>query len=271
MEAYDSDRAKTRNLIAFFVLAYALSWSIGIPLALNNQGIIEPILPLWAHYFYAYGPMLSALIVTWISEGRPGLRDIVSRMVMWNVRPIWWIVALSPLVLGFATALILNLAGVSEISLSALGEVQFLPPLGIGALLLWILTFGIGEETGWRGYALPRLQDGRSALLATIILWIFWALWHLPTFFYLYNPAILIGWLFGNLAGAILFTWLFNSTGGSILIIAIWHGCFNFVSSTEAGDSLLAAVVSTIVMIWAVVIVLVFKPANLSHTDKVVK
>jgi membrane protease YdiL (CAAX protease family) len=215
--------------------------------------------------------MLSALIVTWISEGRPGLRDIGSRMVMWNVRPIWWIVALSPLILGFAIALILNMVTTSEISLSALGEVQFLPPLGIGALLLWILTFGIGEETGWRGYALPRLQDGRSAFIATVILWFFWALWHLPAFFYLYNPAILIGWLFGNFAGAILFTWLFNSSSGSILIVAIWHGCFNFITSSEAGDSLRAAVVSTMVMIWAVVIVLVFKPSNLSHMNKIIK
>jgi membrane protease YdiL (CAAX protease family) len=214
--------------------------------------------------------MLSALILTWISEGRSGLRDIGSRIAMWNVRPIWWIVALSPLVLGFAVALILNMITGSEIRLSALGEVQFLPPLGIGALVLWILTFGIGEEIGWRGYALPRLQVGRSALFATIILSIVWALWHLPAFFYLFDPAIAIGWGIGLFAGAIVFTWLFNSSGGSILIVAIWHGCFNFITSSDAGNGMLAAVVSTIVMVWAVVVVVIFKPATLSHTNKVV-
>lgn len=100
--------------------------------------------------------------------------------------------------------------------------------LGLAALPLWILTFGIGEETGWRGFALPRLQRGRSALSATIILWVFWALWHLPLFFYSYEASILPGFLIGLLAGAITLTWLYNSTSGTILLVALWHGTFNF-------------------------------------------
>jgi membrane protease YdiL (CAAX protease family) len=172
-----------RRLLAYFVLAYAISWSIAIPLALGAQGVISPVLPEWAHYFMGYGPMLAALIVTRITEGAPGLRRLGSSIVQWRVRPVWWIVAVSPLVFGFITAVILNLAAGSAIGLSDLGVVHFLPPLGLGALVLWIVTFGIGEEIGWRGYALPRLQKGRSALTATSILFVLWALWHLPAFF----------------------------------------------------------------------------------------
>jgi len=213
--------------------------------------------------------MLSALAVAGFSEGRQGLRDLFSRMVKWNVRPLWWAVAVSPLVLGLGVVLVLNLTSGSSISLSTLGEVKFLPGLGIGALFLWVFTFGFGEETGWRGYALPRLQSGRSAFLATVILWFFWALWHLPAYFYLYDPAIAPGWLIGQFAGAILFTWLFNSSTGSVLIVAIWHGCFNFITSSQAGSGLLAAVVSTVVMVWAVIILVAFKFRNLSHAEKV--
>jgi uncharacterized protein len=54
-----------------------------------------------------------------------------------------------------------NLVMDSRITLASLGNVTFLPPLGIAALPLWLLTFGSGEEVGWRGYALPRLQRGR--------------------------------------------------------------------------------------------------------------
>jgi membrane protease YdiL (CAAX protease family) len=255
--------------VAYFILAYAISWSIGVPLALGNQGIIPSILPLWMHYFVGYGPMLSALIVTWASQGGPELRELGQRMIKWRVRPIWWMAAVSPLIISLVVVLILNLVTGSQIHLSALGQVHFLPPLGIGALVLWILTFGIGEETGWRGYALPWLQKDRTALYATLILALVWALWHVPQFFYLFDPAIAIGWAIGLLAGAIVFTWLFNSSSGSILIVAIWHGCFNFTTASSAGNGILAAVVSTVVMVWAVVVIVLFKPKDLSKQERV--
>jgi membrane protease YdiL (CAAX protease family) len=258
----------SKNLIAYFILAYAISWAIAVPLALGKQGIISPILPQWTHYFAAYGPMLSALIVTWITQGQSGLRELGKRMIKWRVLPIWWIAALSPLIIGFTVVLILNLVTGSQINLSTLGDVKFLPPLGIGALVLWTLTFGIGEETGWRGYALPRLQKDRTALSATIILAVLWALWHLPQFFFLYDPAIAIGWVIGLFAGAIVLTWLYNSSMGSILIVAVWHGCFNFITSSNAGNGIIAAIVSAVVMVWAIVVILLFKPKDLSKQKR---
>lgn len=261
----------TKNLIAYFVLAYAISWSIGIPLALGKQGIIQPIFPLWVHYFVGYGPLLSAIIVTAVTQGTAGLTDLWKRMTLWKVNPIWWAVALSPLIIGLVVALIFNLVTGDPITISSLGNVNFLPPLGIGALFLWIFTFGIGEETGWRGYALPHLQKDRSALSATLILATLWAFWHLPQFFYVFDPAIAIGWAIGLFAGAIVFTWLLNNASGSILILAIWHGLFNFMSASDAGNGILAAVVSTIVMIWAVLVVVIFKSENLSKHEKFIR
>jgi len=152
------------------------------------------------------------------------------------------------------------------IDLVTMGQVDYLPTLGLAALPMWILTFGIGEETGWRGFALPRLQEGRSSLHATIILWIFWALWHLPLFFYSYDVSILPGFLIGLLAGAIVFSWLYNSTEGSILMTALWHGAFNFTTaciSCKTGST--SAVISALVMVWAILVVLIFKPASLSR------
>lgn len=256
-------------LVLYFVLAYAFSWAIGIPLALSENGIIQPILPEWAHYFIAFGPTLSAIIVTISFEGRDGLRRLISRVTCWHVSARWWAIALLPLLLGLGTVVGIRLVSGSWVDWSSFGEVHFLPSLGFGALLLWILTFGIGEETGWRGFALPRLQEGRSAYAATSILALLWALWHLPQFFYLFDPALAIGWAFGLYGGAIIFTWLFNSTGGSVLIVAVCHGAVNFVTGSNAGDGLVAAVVSTAVMVWAVLTVLIFKPANLSHQAKI--
>ena len=270
MTAAQPAHGQTRNVLAYFILAYVFSWSIGIPLALQQQGVIPPVLPLWTHYLVAYGPLLAAGIVTWRTEGKAGLITLGRRVLRWRVHPVWWGVALSPLMIGLVVALLLNWISAAPITVAALGEVNFLPPLGLGALALWLLTFGIGEEIGWRGYALPRLQKGRSALAATTLLAIGWALWHLPQFFYVFEPSIAIGWALGLFAGALVFTWLFNSTGGSVLLLAIWHGCFNFITASTAGNGLLAAIVSALVMVWAVVVVVKFKPATLSQSAKVV-
>jgi membrane protease YdiL (CAAX protease family) len=260
----------TRNaLVVFFPLAIVISWSIGIPLAITAANSADrPIMPFALHYLVGYGPMIAALLLTWITDGRSGLKELFSRILKWRVRPIWWLMAASPLVLFAVLAIGQRLLEGRWPEFALLGQVQFLPDLGLAAWVLWVLTFGFGEEIGWRGFALPRLQKGRSALSATLILSVFLALWHVPAFFYLYDRSILIGWLIGMVAGAIVFTWFYNSSQGSILIVALWHGSFNFVTGSQAGEGVIAAILSTVVMVWAVVLIIWFKPANLSHLKK---
>jgi membrane protease YdiL (CAAX protease family) len=267
-----SNPTKRHSLVLFFVLAYAFSWAVEIPLALRARGLIAAPIPWSLHYLAAYGPLLAAIIVTGLTDGREGLKSLWGRMFKWRVRPVWWLVALAPLVLYALLALVLRFIPGQEADLAALGQIDFLPNLGVGALFVWFLTFGLGEETGWRGFALPRLQRGHSAFSATVILWVFWALWHLPLFFYLYDATILAGFLLGLLAGAITFTWLYNSTGGSVLLVAVWHAAFNFVTGClVCKTGVTAAVVSTLVMVWAVVVVVWFKPARLSWVNKQVR
>ena len=256
------------SLLGYFVLAYAISWTIGIPLALIAQGKVDWQIPFPVHYLYAYGPMLSALIMTGFTKGRSGIADIFKRLFKWRMSFGWWMISLSPLAAYFVIVLVQRVIQGEWVDFSLLGEVNFLPNLGIGALSLWIFTYGIGEEVGWRGYALPRLQEKMSALNATLVLGVLWALWHLPIFFYLFDPAIAIGWFFGLMSGAILFTWLYNSTDGSLLAVALWHGTFNFITASAAGEGLGAAIMSTLVMVWAVALIFVYKPANLSAQEK---
>lgn len=263
MKTKSTNPNESKNLIVYFFLAYAISWSIGIPLALADRGIIPAILPSWSHYLVGYGPMLSALIVTGFSQGTSGLKHLGKRMIRW-VCPKWVILAFAPFILGFFAIKILNVLTGSGIRLSNLGALNYLPSLSAGvALLLWILTFGLGEETGWRGFALPRLQRGRSALGATMILAALWALWHLPQFFYLFDPFMVMGWLVGLFAGAVVLTWLYNSANESILIVAVWHGCFNFITASIAETGMLPAVMSTIVILWAVLVIVRTKPKHL--------
>src|SRR3972149_4560297 len=259
---------KRYPLPAYFILAYAVTWVVAIPLGLSARGVLPVRLPLALHYLTAYGPMLAAIIVTWVTGGSAGSRDLLSRIVRWRVGGWFLVAALSPLWLFALAALALRIFGRPWPEIQLLGEVNFLPNIGLlGAFVLWILTSGIGEETGWRGFALPRLQRGRSALSASLILSVFWALWHLPFLLLPYQPnyanlgILLPGFVLGLAAGAIVSTWLYNSTSGSILMVTLWHGVLNYVTAAKAGEGVIAVIVSTAIGVWAVAVVVVFKPA----------
>ncbi|MEP7190853.1 MAG: CPBP family intramembrane glutamic endopeptidase, partial [Roseiflexaceae bacterium] len=229
---------KQHPVMAYFILAYALSWAIEIPLAAAAQGWLHVPLPPALHYLASFGPMLSALIVTAATEGSAGIRQLLAGIVQWRVGLGWVLFAtLAPIAL-FAVAAIVGYATKRTWpELALLGEVDDLPYLGIvGAFMLWLLTFGVGEEIGWRGFALPRLQQGHSALTATLLLGVAWALWHLPAFFYkdtYVAMAFVTGFpllLLSILAASIVFTWLYNSTRGSLLLVILFHALFDFLS-----------------------------------------
>lgn len=259
---------KKRPLAGFYLLACGLSWAIQVPLALQAQGLIRSSIPFSTHYLSAFGPMLAAWIVTLIIAGPGGWKELLGKMTKVRLPARWWLWAVSPLLLYLAAALAVMLLSGRAPVFHDLGKVDFLPDLGAGTLFLWVFTFGFGEETGWRGFALPRLQRGRSALTATLILWGLWALWHSPLFFYAYDLATLPGFLIGLLAGAVTLTWLYNSTG-SIWIAALFHGTFNFTTACTACKSGIASpLISAAVMAWAVLIVIRYKPAKLSAQQR---
>lgn len=262
-------------VIAYFVLAFVLSWAIELPLAASAQGWLRIPVPPALHYLASFGPLVSALIITAATEGRPGVRHLLAGVVKWRVGRGWVLVALSPIALFGVAAIVGYTTNGTWPNLVLLGEVDYLPYLGVGgAFLLWLLTFGVGEEIGWRGYALPRLQQGQSALTATLILGTVWALWHLPAFFYrdTYMAMGLVTglplFLLSLLAASIMFTWLYNSTQGSLLMVIVFHALFDLLSVSRAGGGYAASMMSAGVMIWAVLIVILFKPMNLSHENK---
>ena len=258
------------QLAAYFVLAYAASWTIAVPLALQAQGVVGTHLPLALHYLTPFGPAAAALIIARLLREPPG----AGRPVQWHeVRrsAVWWLVGFaSPLLLFAVARLMARTAGQAVPAWMSLGHVSFLPDLGLGAWILWFATSGCGEETGWRGFALPRLQRTHSALTSSVLLAIGWAGWHVPAFFYVpgytaLGLRILPGFFVSILAGAIVLTWLYNSSGRSVLAVVLWHASFNFVTAPPSAGGLVAAVTSSLVMVWAVVVLWRNEWATLAH------
>jgi membrane protease YdiL (CAAX protease family) len=157
--------------------------------------------------------------------------------------------------------------------LQLLGQVNYLPYLGLWVLPVWLVTYGFGEEIGWRGFALPRLQKTMSVSKATLVLGLLWMLWHVPTFFYheTYQGRgwfILLGFIFGVLCGAVIFTWIYNSTGGSVLMVALWHGIFDLLSASKAGQDIIPIIMSALVILGALLITNINWPGNFLRVKK---
>src|SRR4026207_1804181 len=169
-----------------------------------------------------FGPAAAALRIARLLQEPPGTIEHAERRSVAHTT-FWWTVGFgSPLFLlviapvaargaGRAAA---RVAGRGPPTWTSLGHVNYLRDLGLAAWGLWLAT-GVGEELGWRGFALPRLQRTHSAMSSTLLLAIGWAGWHLPAFFYVPSYTamglrILPGFFLGVLAGAIVLTWLYN-------------------------------------------------------------
>jgi len=266
---------KKHALVFYFILAYAVTWCFEIPIALSAREMIKAQVPMAIHYLGAFGPMIAALMVTALTERTAGIRALLSRWFKWRVEIRYYAFAvLAPAVL-FALAVLINrvATGVWP-DLSLLGEADYLPYLGpLGALMLWFLTYGLGEETGWRGYALSHLQQRYSAASATLILAVLWAFWHVPAFFYrdtyiemglLGFPMFMVSITFATM----VFTWLYNSTGGSLLLVILFHAFFNWLSVSEAGGASVGIVMSLPIILWAIFVVRRYGPENAAPVQR---
>ncbi len=262
-------------LALYFVLAYAFSWAVEIPIALSVQGIIPTNVPLASHYFASFGPLLAALVVVSITEGVGGLRRLFQRLLKWRVGAGYALFAIVFPAGLFAVAVVASwiMQGAWP-DLGLLNEVDYLPPVGmLPALGLWLLTYGFGEEMGWRGYALPRLQSGRSAYSAALLLGVLWAGWHIPAIFYR-DTYMALGFLalplllFSVCIASIIITWLYNGTRGSLLMVILFHAIFNFFSVSEAGGDSAPIVMTAVIVFWAVRVVKVYGKENLAPVEK---
>jgi len=162
--------------------------------------------------------------LTYLNEGKRGVKNLLKRGVDYRFRKIWYvpIFFLFPVITGGALLLAI-LSGETLPKLSVLSN-PFL--IVVGFVYIFFLGGPFQEEWGWRGYALDRLQARWNALVSSLILGVFWGIWHLPLFFIygtIQSQTPIWGFMILILCGTILFTWVYNNTGGSILATMLFH------------------------------------------------
>jgi membrane protease YdiL (CAAX protease family) len=191
-------------LLAFFTLAFIITWA-----------------PTPVGVFMAAGPLIAGLVITGIVDGRRGLRELGSRLLRWRVGWPWYAAALLiPLAIMLGTAGINVALGASD---SPIRQLELSSLALVFALRLFIPVFSpIGEEPGWRGFALPRLLAHRSPFETTLILGLIVAVWHVPLIF-LSGEDLPPIFLLATVAVTFFYTWLFIHSGGSVFITVLAH------------------------------------------------
>jgi uncharacterized protein len=234
-------------LVAFFVMAYAFSWLVWAPWVLGGDGAgLVPIniSQTASGYLNATailaGPTRAAFIMTATTEGREGVRRLLGRYVLWRVGLRWYMFALIgvPLIMLLGTMVY----SMELPNLGALGGPSYLLSYLLSFALVTVLGGPLLEEGGWRGFALPRMERLHGPLLASLILGILWALWHLPEFLVPSWTAAMGG---GSIVVIILFTitavtftivitWVFNNTRASLLLAILVHASIDTFGGTLA-------------------------------------
>jgi CAAX protease family protein len=278
-------------LLFYFVIAYAFSWAyevlvfgiLHVPVNAN-----APVFNALVNVPLTLGPMLGAFLMTSVMQGRAGIRQLLRRYVLWRVGIPWYLVVIpGMLVLMLLQYLLLP------------GAFSAFRPLGLASLSFWLpflivylatLVFGgpLGEEGGWRGFALPRLQQRSGPLVGTLLLGVLWGLWHLPLlllipenfpgftgtgtgFFGILVPIVLF--VISVVAMSYVFTWVFNNTRGSILLAILLHATINtasvmllyLFSSLPQAESLLFGLIQVLVWVVVAVVIIAATRGHLSY------
>lgn len=255
------DFIKKYPILSFYTFACLISWIIWRPLFLGRQGFP------YQHYIGSIGPALAAIIVQ--SDIKKFFKDlfIIQSQLKWIV-----IGLLLPFLFIFNGVLFYTLIEGEMPDISGvlrIEEFQNWPFLTI--FLFQTLTFGLGEELGWRGFLLPELQKKNSVFVATVKLTFFWAIWHLPAFFFRpsymsMDAAEIVGWFLSLFAGAIILTWLFNSSKGSILTVILFHASTEIAFMSDLAKGSMSTYVGSSFMIFALLLFMMSKLFEASET-----
>jgi membrane protease YdiL (CAAX protease family) len=216
------------GLALFFALAYLFSWSVwSLESRVENGGLV-----IWLG---SAGPALAAVLVAALSRGRQGLEDLLSRLFVWRVGVKWYLIALFLVPaagLGIAGGCVLTGNLTAHLpGAEAWRDTLGLQLVGIGSAVALGTLISVGEELGWRGFALPRLQERVHPLASSAIIGLLWGVWHFNGLLGGQAEAVSLQdalfFLLGTVSVSVIYTWLFNNTRGSVLIACLFHAVYD--------------------------------------------
>lgn len=265
---------QTGGLALYLVLAFGLTWTLWIPAGLAARGLVDlPLPPTALIVLGGLGPLTAALTVTARSSGSAGVRRLLAGLDPRRAPRRWLAAPLLLLALDLAAVGAHLLAGGGAPAGGTVTAALVAAPFQL--LLVGLVGGGIDEETGWRGYALPRLLGRHSPLVANLVLGVVWSLWHLPLWIdpdsshAAYSFPV---YLVATTSLSVLIGWMFSASGGNLFIAVLAHAVSNTgdgIRYTLLGDERAAQVPQmalTLLTVLAAVLVVVATHGRLGVT-----
>jgi membrane protease YdiL (CAAX protease family) len=233
-------------LVAFLGMAYAISWLLFVPslLSANGIGVLPVAIPVVPFLLLSvvFGLTLPAYIVTRVTQGSEGVRELKRRYTRWRVGVHWYGFALFALPIADLLAASLWLGTEPLTAFAKRWELLFtlfLPNALLGAALI-----NMWEEGAWTAFLLPRLQERWGALRSSVLVAVAMALFHMPLIFILGGVSdepiapdrywfYFVLLFVGPIPFRVLITWLWNSTRGSVIVVALFHAAFNVTTGQK--------------------------------------
>lgn len=265
---------KNQPIWAFFVLACLISWPSGY-IGLSEFQSLPSFLTTFLNYLAKFGPSLAGCIVVYTLSGRTGFRELIQSLLDFKAAPRWYAFALLGPTLIWLGAIGVMVARGNPVPIVEWGSAYFVV---LYILKHFFLGGGLGEELGWRGFMLPRLQAKHHALTASLILGFAWGLWHGPKFFVANGGGVgtLLLFTVYTIVLAIVFTWVYNGTKGNLFIATLFHATMNatngfVIKLLPAVDEVQSSEIYVAAgwLIVAVAIIVAAGPRNLSWNEKV--
>ncbi|MGH9837185.1 MAG: lysostaphin resistance A-like protein [Blastocatellia bacterium] len=216
-----------RSLLAFFSLTYVASWTLWAAAATISGGTAaQPSgRSVLSGLLFLVGTIAPSLVALALADGRTGRLALLRQIGEWPAAARWYVFAA-----GYFAAIKLGVALVHRIATGAWPAFGQTPWYLMAVAIVFSTPVQAGEEIGWRGYALPRLAERLGLPLASLVLGVIWACWHLPFFFIPGSDNAgqsFPVYLLAVTALSVTLAWLYWRTKGSLLLTMLMHAAIN--------------------------------------------
>lgn len=281
----NNSKLLNKQIIIFYSLALLLG-------GLVSFLVVKNVLPTGLIFLAAASASISGIITTAIFDGKDGVKKLFGRLLIWRAKARYWLFALFFLGIAVPLGALMNpFVGGDAMDLSKMHQsILMIVPM----FAMFMITAGLGEEIGWRGFLLPRLQARYSALKSSIIVGLMWGFWHTPLFLLsgLDHPILAefpyAGWvsqygfiialftfvLINQIPWSIFYTWIFNNSRGSLLLIAFMHASEVWVAYWQVNMGIDAKNFNNywgyglVMIVTSVILISMYGAKNLSYKNK---